>query len=105
MLRVPPLTKTIVFSNALNFTKAIKIAEYCKDKIQCSFGIGTNLTNDVGMKKKPNIVMKLIKCAMNNKSGHMPCIKISDDEGKHMGDPDEIQTAMRIIKSVKGGLQ
>lgn len=105
VLRVPPLTKTIVFSNALNFTKAIKIAEYCKDKIQCSFGIGTNLTNDVGMKKKPNIVMKLIKCAMNNKSGHMPCIKISDDEGKHMGDPEEIQTAMRIIKSVKGGLQ
>ena len=35
--------------------------EYCGSRIRCSFGIGTNLTNDTGF-KPANIVMKLISC-------------------------------------------
>ena len=60
-LGIDATTKTIVFSNALDFTKALEIQEYCKDKIRCSFGIGTNLTNDTGFAPS-NIVMKLTQC-------------------------------------------
>ena len=92
-LGINPLTKTIVFSNALDFPKAATIAEYCKGKIKASFGIGTNLTNDIDGIKPQNIVMKLMQCRMNNKQSWMHCVKISDDKGKVMGNPDEIKTA------------
>ena len=73
---IDPLTKTIVFSNSLNFPKAVEIKKFCVGKIKCSFGIGTDLTCDVygnyydalGKQLKydsENIVMKMSKCRMN----------------------------------------
>lgn len=95
-LGINPKNKTIVFSNGLNFEKAVEINNYCKDKIIARFGIGTNLTNDVGC-KAPNIVMKLIRCKMTSKSENRDCIKLSDDFGKHMGNPDEIKRALATL--------
>ena len=96
---IDPATKTIVFSNALDFPKALKILKYCREKgIKCSFGIGTNLTCDVydmnGNKyDSENIVMKMSKCRMNEHSLWYLAIKISDDLGKHMGDVEEFKHA------------
>ena len=95
-LNINPKFKTIVFSNGLDFPYAVKINEYCKDKIIARFGIGTNLTNDTGL-KAPNIVMKLISCRMTENSEDRDCIKLSDDYGKHMGNPDEIRRAIEIL--------
>ena len=89
-LGINPLTKTIIFSNALDFIKAGKIANYCRGKINCAFGIGTNLTNDLGV-PHANIVMKLTKCKMNEKQPSYDCIKLSDDEGKHLGNEQEVE--------------
>ena len=92
-------SKTIVFSNALDFPKAIEILKYCREKgIKCSFGIGTNLTCDVydmnGNKyKAENIVMKMSRCRMNSNQPWYLTIKISDDLGKHMGDNQEFNHA------------
>ena len=92
-------SKTIVFSNALDFPKAVEILKYCKEKgIKCSFGIGTNLTCDVyapdGTKyDSENIVMKMSRCRMNSNQKWYLTIKISDDIGKHMGDNDEFNHA------------
>ncbi len=93
------INKTIVFSNALDFPKAIKIKTYCDNRnIKSSFGIGTNLTCDVYSPNKikydsENIVMKMSKCRMNENSLWHPAIKISDDFGKHMGDNKEFEHA------------
>lgn len=89
---VNPLDKTIVFSNALTFPKFKEICDYCKGKIKCSAGIGTNLTCDTNTPSQ-NIVMKLMKCRLNSNQEWVHCIKISDDEGKVMGDPNEIKAA------------
>ena len=89
-LGIDPRTKTIVFSNALDFPKAEKIRQYCEGKIKCSFGIGTNLTNDTG-NPASNVVMKLMWCRMNQRDTWKPCIKLSDDKGKNMGNGDEIK--------------
>lgn len=89
-LGIDPKTKTIVFSNALTFPKYKEIADYCEGKIKCSAGIGTNLTCDTGTPSQ-NIVMKLMKCRMNSNSQWANCIKVSDDDGKVMGDQVEIQ--------------
>ena len=88
-LGIDPTTKTIIFSNALDFPTYDEINEYCKGRIRCAAGIGTNLTNDCGFKPS-NIVMKLTNCCMNPNQPWNTCIKLSDDEGKHMGFEDEI---------------
>ena len=89
-LGIDPTTKTIVFSNALDFPTYYDIAEYCRGRIRCSAGIGTNLTNDCGFKPS-NIVMKLAKCRMNPRQSWYNTIKLSDDEGKHMGPEKEVE--------------
>ena len=89
-LGIDPTTKTIVFSNALDFETYKEISDYCQGRIRCSAGIGTNLTNDCGYKPS-NIVMKLTKCRMNSRQPWYNCIKLSDDKGKHMGDINDVR--------------
>ena len=91
-LGIDPTTKCIVFSNALDFNKYSDIHRYFYGKIRVSAGIGTNLTNDVGL-KPANIVMKLAECRINQNQEWRKCIKISDDLGKHLGDDKEFEIA------------
>ena len=72
---IDPMFKKIVFSDGLNIRKAIEIEKYCRGKIEPIFGIGTDLTNDVGI-KVPSIVMKVTK------SNDQPVAKLSADSGK-----------------------
>ena len=88
-LGIDPTTKTIIFSNALTFDLYKDITEYCRTRIRCAAGIGTNLTNDCGFRPS-NIVMKLTSCRMNTNQAWDTCVKLSDDEGKHMGFEDEV---------------
>jgi len=90
---IDPTTKVIVFSNALNFDKVLDIKKYCEGKIRCSFGIGTNLSNDTGF-KPANIVMKLTACKMNANQEWKNCVKLSDDLGKHTGNNAEVHACM-----------
>jgi nicotinate phosphoribosyltransferase len=91
-LGIDPTTKTIVFSNALNFNKYLDIHNYFNGRIRVSAGIGTNITNDTGF-TPANIVMKLSKCRINKNQEWRNCIKISDDLGKHLGDNKEFEIA------------
>lgn len=76
-LGINPRTKTLLFSDSLNFEKATKIREYFKDRIDVAFGIGTYIANDT-YAEPLNIVMKTIMC------NGMDVAKISDVEGKGM---------------------
>lgn len=96
-LGVDPTTKTIIFSNALDFDKALRIQEYCRGKIRCAFGIGTNLTNDTGHKPS-NIVMKLTRCKMNVNQEWRECVKLSDDAGKHIGSEEEVRACLYDLR-------
>ena len=96
-LGIDPTTKTIIFSNALDFGKALQIFEYCKGKIRCSFGIGTNLTNDTGF-PPANIVMKLSHCKMNVNQEWRECVKLSDDMGKHVGSTTEVGACLHELR-------
>ena len=92
---IDPASKVIVFSNALNFPKYKEVAEYFRGKVKVSAGIGTNITCDPGIPgyKAANIVMKLSRCRMSAKDPWEKVIKISDDQGKHMGDDREFDIA------------
>ncbi|MGC4128144.1 MAG: nicotinate phosphoribosyltransferase [Bergeyella sp.] len=93
---INPLYKYIIFSDGLNLEKVEEITNYCKGKIGISFGIGTNLTNDVGLKPM-NIVMKLMGVQALNKEW-IPTIKLSDEPGKHTGDPKLIELAKEFLR-------
>mgnify|MGYP001766855357 CR=1 FL=1 len=90
-LGIDPMSKTIVFSDGLNIDTAIELAEYCRGKIKVSFGIGTHLTNDIPGITPLNIVIKLFM--INGK----PVIKLSDVEGKHVGDSETIIVVKKMI--------
>ena len=92
---IDPSSKIIVFSNALDFPRYKKVADYFRGRIKVSAGIGTNITCDPGIAsyEKANIVMKLSRCRMSAKDPWEKVIKISDDIGKHMGDTREFEIA------------
>ena len=83
-MNINPMTKTLVMSNALDFPKFKAIRDYFLGRINVVAGIGTNLTNDCGVKAL-NEVMKLIEVQFNSNSPKLPCIKRSDDKGKRLG--------------------
>jgi len=89
-LNIDPLSKTLVYSDGLNTTESIKLADYCRGKIKTSFGIGTHFTNDVGVTSL-NIVIKLFN--INGKH----TIKLSDIAGKHTGDKKTIELVKELI--------
>lgn len=93
---INPLFKYIIFSDALNLEKVEEITNYCRGKIGISFGIGTNLTNDVGLKPM-NIVMKLIGVQAPNHDW-IPTVKLSDEHGKYTGDPKMIELAKEFLR-------
>jgi len=74
-MRIDAHTKRLVFSDGLDVPKALALHAYFGDRIACGFGIGTNLSNDTGIKPL-NIVMKLMTC------NGQPVAKLSDSEGK-----------------------
>jgi nicotinate phosphoribosyltransferase len=73
--RVDPLSKTLIFSDQLSVPLAIEIAQRFHGRIRTAFGIGTNLTNDVGF-EPINIVIKMTEC------NGQPVAKVSDAPGK-----------------------
>jgi nicotinate phosphoribosyltransferase len=77
-LNIDPKTKRLVFSDSLDLPRAMSIYRHFRGRIQTSFGIGTNLTNDTPIPAL-NIVMKMIRC------NGQPVAKISDSPGKTMG--------------------
>ena len=88
-MKVDPKTKTLLFSNSLDFDLAHRLYEYFKDKAKVGFGIGTFLTgvqkfkSSWGEDVEPlNIVLKMVEC------NGRPVAKLSDDVGKGMCEND-----------------
>jgi len=95
-LGIDPLDKTIVFSDSLDPEKAKEINHWCNGVIKCSFGIGTNLSNDVGVKPL-NMVIKMTAAKPTDEDEWIPTIKLSDVEGKHTGDLKMIETCKYLL--------
>ncbi|MDR0717332.1 MAG: nicotinate phosphoribosyltransferase [Azoarcus sp.] len=89
-LRIDPRTKQIIFSDGLDFHKAIALYRHFKGRIRTAYGIGTNLTNDTP-KKALNIVMKLIAC------NGQPVAKLSDSPGKTLCDDETFLSYLRQV--------
>ena len=81
-LGIDPLTKTLLFSDALDFERATKIYKHFNGRVKVAFGIGTFLSNDTDVGAL-NIVMKVVEA-----DGYPTC-KLTDNPEKAMGDDQE----------------
>ncbi|MGX5660299.1 nicotinate phosphoribosyltransferase [Castellaniella ginsengisoli] len=91
-LRIDPAGKRFVFSDGLDLPRALDLYRHFADRVQPAFGIGTNLTNDLGPRPL-NIVMKLFQC------NGMPTAKLPDSPGKvHCTD----ETFLAYLRQVFG---
>ena len=91
-LGIDARTKTLLFSDNLDFEKASAIHDYFVGKIKVAFGIGTYISNDTD-EPPLNIVMKTTAC------NGMDVAKISDTPGKGMcKNPDYVHYLNRCIK-------
>ena len=90
-LGIDARTKTLLFSDSLNFERADMIYRHFKGRAKIAFGIGTYLANDTDVEPL-NIVMKTTAC------NGQDVAKISDIEGKGMcKNPDYVKYLKRCI--------
>ena len=88
--RVDPRTKTLIFSDQLTFPLAIEISRRFRGRARTSFGIGTNLTNDLGY-VPINIVIKMTEC------NGQPVAKVSDAPGKTVSKDERYLAYLRQV--------
>ena len=90
-LGIDPRTKTLLFSDSLNFERADHIFRHFNERAKVAFGIGTYLSNDTDVPAL-NIVMKMTTC------NGQDVAKISDAEGKGMcKNPAYVEYLQRCI--------
>lgn len=94
-LRIDPTTKRFVFSDGLDLPKAIALHRHFRGRVQTSFGIGTNLTNDTPHKPL-NIVMKMLSC------NGQPVAKLSDSPGKTLCEDETYLAYLRQVFQIAG---
>jgi len=92
--RVDPRTKTLIFSDQLSFPLAIQIARRFHGRVRTSFGIGTNLTNDLGYEPL-NIVIKMTEC------NGQPVAKVSDAPGKTVSKDPSYLAYLRQVYGIR----
>ena len=91
-MRIDPRSKAMVFSDSLNVPLAIRLFEYFRGRSQTAFGIGTNLTNDLGYEPL-SIVIKMTRC------NGQPVAKISDEPSKAMDyDPSYVAYLREVFQ-------
>lgn len=91
-LGIDPKTKTLLFSDSLNFETADAIFRYFQGRVRVAFGIGTYISNDTDVEPL-NIVMKVTKC------NGQDVAKLSDIEGKGVcKNPEYVDYLERCIR-------
>ncbi|MGB3072621.1 MAG: nicotinate phosphoribosyltransferase [Ottowia sp.] len=88
--RCDPRTKVLIFSDGLTIPRCIELFERFFGRIQVAFGVGTNLTNDLGPDAL-QIVLKMVQC------NGQPVAKISDTPGKTMVDDEGYLSYLRQV--------
>ncbi len=97
-LGIDSKSKQVIFSNALDTDRAIALQQEAEKYVQPSFGIGTHFTNDFDGIRPMNIVIKLVAAKITESwPFYNDTCKISEDTGKHTGNPKVIRRFMEAL--------
>ncbi len=88
--RVEPHTKTLIFSDGLTVPRTIELYQQFRGRCQLAFGVGTNLTNDLGYEPL-QIVIKMVRC------NGQPVAKLSDTPSKNMCEDEKYLAYLRQV--------
>ena len=89
-MKIDPASKRLVFSDGLDIPRALELYRHFYGRIQTSFGIGTDLSNDTPHQAL-NIVMKLTEC------NGQPVAKLSDAPGKTLCENETFLAYLRQV--------
>lgn len=89
-LRIDAHGKRLVFSDGLDVDRALALHRHFGDRVQLGFGIGTQLSNDLGP-APINIVMKIVR------ANGQPVAKLSDSPGKTLCDDETYLAYLRQV--------
>lgn len=92
---IDPITKQLFFSDGLDVDEMIRIRNHFIGRVGFTFGVGTNITNDVGYPTL-SIVVKAIKAKYARSKTWKNLVKLSDNLAKAIGDQEEMQRYKRI---------
>ncbi len=92
---VDPMKKTIAFSDGLDPQTVLRLADHCRGRIKCTFGIGTNLSNDLGFRAL-SLVMKAVEV------DGWGTVKLSDNPEKATGLPELIARYKIVFDYIEG---
>ncbi|MGY8523995.1 nicotinate phosphoribosyltransferase [Paracidovorax citrulli] len=92
--RVDSRSKTLIFSDNLNIPRVVELYERFSGRCRLAFGVGTNLTNDLGYTPL-QIVIKMVRC------NGQPVAKLSDTPEKTMCDDPAYLTYLRQVFGVE----
>ncbi|MDQ7954596.1 MAG: nicotinate phosphoribosyltransferase [Pseudomonadota bacterium] len=92
--RVDPKTKTLIFSDSLTVPRTIELYQQFRGRCQLAFGIGTNLTNDLGYEPL-QIVIKMVRC------NDQPVAKLSDSPAKNMCEDEKYLAYLRQVFEIE----
>ena len=92
--RVDPMTKTLIFSDGLTVERIIALYQQFRGRCQLAFGIGTNLTNDLGYEPL-QIVIKMVEC------NGQPVAKLSDTPSKNMCEDQKYLAYLRQVFDIE----
>jgi nicotinate phosphoribosyltransferase len=87
--KIDPHTKTLLFSDSLDYIRACELQEYFSRHINVAFGIGTNITNNIPGHTALNMVYKLVS------ANGRPVCKLSNDMGKSMCEDEGFVKALK----------
>jgi nicotinate phosphoribosyltransferase len=91
-MRVDARTKSFVFSDSLNIPLCLQLYERFQGRCKPAFGLGTNLTNDLGYRPL-QVVIKMTRC------NGQPVAKISDTPEKSMDyDPSYLSYLREVFQ-------
>ncbi|HYS12609.1 MAG TPA: nicotinate phosphoribosyltransferase, partial [Burkholderiaceae bacterium] len=92
--RVDPKTKVLVFSDGLTIPRVVELYRRFDGRARLAFGVGTNLTNDLGYTPL-QIVVKMVRC------NGQPVAKLSDSPEKNMCDDSAYLAYLRQVFDVR----
>lgn len=92
--RIDPKTKTLIFSDGLDIPRVIELHLRFADRARLAFGVGTNLTNDLGYSPL-QIVIKMVRC------NGQPVAKLSDTPAKNMCDDEAYVAYLRQVFEIR----
>ncbi len=98
-LGIDPTVKTLVFSDGLDFARAVALYRHFRGRVQTSFGIGTWLMADFGINQPLNMVMKMVRL------GGQSVAKISDSPGKTLCRDREFLTNLMEAFAVEASVR